>query len=42
MKMALLVDANSCYTPARALAVGALLEEQGVCHFRRASALTGI
>lgn len=30
---ALLVDANSCYTPARAIAVGKLLEEQAVCHF---------
>jgi L-alanine-DL-glutamate epimerase-like enolase superfamily enzyme len=29
----LLVDANSCYTPARAIEVGRLLEEQGVSHF---------
>ena len=32
-EVALLVDGNSCYTPARAIAVGALLAEQGVCHF---------
>ncbi len=30
---ALLVDANSCYTPAKAIAVGRLLAEHGVCHF---------
>jgi L-alanine-DL-glutamate epimerase-like enolase superfamily enzyme len=30
---ALLVDANSCYTPARAIEVGRLLEAHGVCHF---------
>lgn len=30
---ALLVDANSCYTPQRAIAVGRLLEDCGVCHF---------
>ena len=30
---ALLVDANSCYTPARAIEVGRLLEDHGVCHF---------
>jgi L-alanine-DL-glutamate epimerase-like enolase superfamily enzyme len=29
----LLVDANSCYTPGRAFAVGKLLEEWGYCHF---------
>ena len=29
----LLVDGNSCYTPRKAIEVGALLEEQGVCHF---------
>ena len=29
----LLVDANSCYTPARAIEVGRLLEDSGVCHF---------
>jgi L-alanine-DL-glutamate epimerase-like enolase superfamily enzyme len=29
----LLVDANSCYTPARAIEVGRLLEEYGVGHF---------
>lgn len=29
----LLVDANSCYTPARAIAVGRMLEDHGVCHF---------
>jgi L-alanine-DL-glutamate epimerase-like enolase superfamily enzyme len=31
--VALLVDANSCYTPARAIEVGQLLHEYGVCHF---------
>jgi L-alanine-DL-glutamate epimerase-like enolase superfamily enzyme len=30
---ALLVDANSCYTPARAIEVGRMLEDHGVCHF---------
>ena len=30
---ALLVDANSCYTPERAIEVGRMLEDQGVCHF---------
>jgi L-alanine-DL-glutamate epimerase-like enolase superfamily enzyme len=29
----LLVDGNSCYTPAKAIALGHLLEEQNVCHF---------
>jgi L-alanine-DL-glutamate epimerase-like enolase superfamily enzyme len=29
----LLVDANSCYTPARAIEVGRVLEQQGVSHF---------
>jgi L-alanine-DL-glutamate epimerase-like enolase superfamily enzyme len=29
----LLVDGNSCYTPARAIEVGRLLEQHGVCHF---------
>jgi L-alanine-DL-glutamate epimerase-like enolase superfamily enzyme len=29
----LLVDANSCYTPEKAIQVGRFLEEQGVCHF---------
>ncbi len=28
-----LVDANSCYTPARAIAVGRLLEDHGIGHF---------
>lgn len=31
--VALLVDANSCYTPARAIEVGRMLEAYGVCHF---------
>ena len=31
--VALLVDANSCYSPARAIEVGRLLEAHGVCHF---------
>jgi L-alanine-DL-glutamate epimerase-like enolase superfamily enzyme len=30
---ALLVDANSCYTPGRAIEVGRMLEAHGVCHF---------
>jgi L-alanine-DL-glutamate epimerase-like enolase superfamily enzyme len=30
---ALLVDANSCYTPKRAIEVGRMLEGYGVCHF---------
>jgi L-alanine-DL-glutamate epimerase-like enolase superfamily enzyme len=30
---ALLVDANSCYTPGRAIEVGRMLEDDGVCHF---------
>ncbi len=30
---ALLVDGNSGYTPAKAIAVGQMLQEQGVCHF---------
>jgi L-alanine-DL-glutamate epimerase-like enolase superfamily enzyme len=30
---ALLVDANSCYTPTKAIEVGRRLEDQGVCHF---------
>jgi L-alanine-DL-glutamate epimerase-like enolase superfamily enzyme len=29
----LLVDANSCYTPDRAIEVGRMLEDNGVCHF---------
>jgi L-alanine-DL-glutamate epimerase-like enolase superfamily enzyme len=32
-EVALLVDANSCYTPAKAIEVGQMLEEHGVCHF---------
>jgi len=28
----LLVDANSCYTPAKAVKVGRMLEDNGVCH----------
>ena len=31
--VALLVDANSCYTPPRAIEVGRMLEEHDVCHF---------
>lgn len=30
--VSLLVDANSCYTPARAIEVGRMLEAHGVCH----------
>ncbi len=29
----LLVDANSCYTPKKAIEVGRMLEDHGVCHF---------
>ncbi|MFK7765399.1 MAG: mandelate racemase/muconate lactonizing enzyme family protein [Roseobacter sp.] len=29
----LLIDANSCYTPARAIEVGKMLEGNGYCHF---------
>jgi L-alanine-DL-glutamate epimerase-like enolase superfamily enzyme len=29
----LLVDANSCYTPSKAIEVGRMLEQYGVCHF---------
>jgi L-alanine-DL-glutamate epimerase-like enolase superfamily enzyme len=32
-EVALLVDANSCYSPQRAIEVGRLLEQHGVCHF---------
>ncbi len=32
-KVKLLVDANSCYTPKKAIQVGKLLEENKVCHF---------
>jgi L-alanine-DL-glutamate epimerase-like enolase superfamily enzyme len=31
--VSLLVDANSCYTPAKAIQVGQMLHEYGVCHF---------
>ena len=31
--VALLVDANSCYSPERAIEVGHLLEAHGICHF---------
>ncbi|UCF00238.1 MAG: mandelate racemase/muconate lactonizing enzyme family protein [Planctomycetota bacterium] len=31
--IALLVDANSCYTPKKAIEVGKILEENNVCHF---------
>jgi L-alanine-DL-glutamate epimerase-like enolase superfamily enzyme len=30
---ALLVDANSCYSPAKAIEVGRMLKDHGVCHF---------
>ena len=29
----LLVDANSCYSPKRAIEVGHMLEDNGICHF---------
>jgi len=32
-KVKLLVDANSCYTPKKAIQVGKLLEENNCCHF---------
>ena len=31
--VALLADANSCYSPARAIEVGKLLQQHGICHF---------
>lgn len=31
--ISILVDANSCYTPHRAIEVGRMLENNGVCHF---------
>ncbi len=31
--VALLVDANSCYTPSKAIEVGRMLEAHGVCHY---------
>ena len=31
--VALLVDANSCYTPAKAIEIGRYLEAHGYCHF---------
>ena len=31
--VALLVDGNSCYSPKRAIEVGHMLEDNGVCHF---------
>jgi L-alanine-DL-glutamate epimerase-like enolase superfamily enzyme len=31
--VALLVDANSCYSPEKAIAVGRMLEDHRVCHF---------
>jgi L-alanine-DL-glutamate epimerase-like enolase superfamily enzyme len=30
---ALLVDANSCYSPNKAIEIGRMLEDHGVCHF---------
>ena len=32
-EVALLVDGNSCYTPEKAISVGQLLEDNGICHF---------
>ena len=32
-KVELLVDANSCFTPRRAIEVGRMLQDNGVCHF---------
>ena len=31
--VALLIDANSCYSPQRAIEVGRMLEDHGFCHF---------
>ncbi len=31
--VALLVDANSCYTPERAIEIGHMLQDHGICHF---------
>jgi len=31
--VALMVDANSCYTPKKAIEIGRMLEAHGVCHF---------
>ncbi len=31
--VALLVDANCCYTPKKAIEVGQMLEDYGICHF---------
>ncbi len=31
--VALLVDANCCYTPKKAIEVGRMLEDYGICHF---------
>ena len=39
--IALLVDGNSCYTPPRAIQVGRLLEEHGLCTIRGALSLLG-
>ncbi len=32
-EVSLLADANSCYTPKKAIEVGRMLEDNGVCHF---------
>ena len=32
-RVALLVDANCCYTPQKAIEVGLMLEDHGICHF---------
>ena len=32
-KADLLIDANSCYSPARAIEIGRMLEDNGFCHF---------
>lgn len=32
-EMDLLIDANSCYSPDRAIEVGRILEDQGFCHY---------
>ncbi len=39
--VALLVDANSCYSPAKAIEVGRMLEDKGISHFEEPCPLLG-
>ena len=41
-KATLLVDANSSYTPKKAIEVGRMLEQHGIAHFRRAVPVLGV